>query len=259
MTPAVASMIGAGFPRADPERRSLPMKDCNHLDPAIVVEFLNSARIRATYGAVAEVIGGIAQGVSQRLGEKRPEASWIVNGDTRLPTGYAPTEMHPLLCCRDEIIRSGADLHARIVAWRDSSLVEKAVRIAVEAHSGQRQKNGLPYVLHPIGLMHAVSGPRAMMVAALHDVVEDSATTLDDLRREGFPEEVVTAVDCLTHRGDEEYDSYLERVAANELAREVKLADLVNNMDITRLPELRDKDCERLRKYHRAWTRLTRK
>lgn len=229
----------------------------------LVVQFLNATRTRATYGAVAEVIGGIAQGVAARLGEKRPEASWIVNGESGLPTGYAADQLHRCLRERDEIIASGAVLGERLRAWSaersdPSLLLEKALRVAVLSHAGQSQKDGRPYILHPLALVAAVSSPEAKMVAALHDVVEDTATTLDDLQREGFPEVVVAAVECLTHRDGEAYDAYIDRIAGNALAREVKLADLVDNMDVRRLPELRDRDLERLRKYHRAWKRLSR-
>ena len=95
----------------------------------------------------------------------------------------------------------------------------------------------------------------AKIAAVLHDVVEDSAWTLDQLREEGFSEEVIHAVDALTHREGEEYMAYVARAAANPLARLVKLADLEDNMDIRRLPVLRDKDIERIRRYHaaRSW------
>lgn len=134
--------------------------------------------------------------------------------------------------------------------------LQRALEIAVAAHRGQRQKNGLPYVLHPLTLLQAVGSVDAKIVAALHDVVEDSHWTLDELRREGFSARVLEALDRLSRRDGEDYDAYIERVGADPLAREVKLADLADNMNLRRIPELRPKDLERLDKYHRAWRRL---
>lgn len=135
--------------------------------------------------------------------------------------------------------------------------LQRALEIAIEGHKGQQQKNGLPYVLHPLTLMLEVSSTEAKIVAVLHDVVEDTHWTLEALKAEGFSEPILTAIDCLTHRGGEEYDAYIERVTSNKIAREVKLADLKDNMDIRRIPTLKESDFKRLEKYHRAWFRLT--
>jgi hypothetical protein len=94
------------------------------------------------------------------------------------------------------------------------------------------------------------------VVAVLHDVVEDSVTSLDDLRHAGFPERVVAAVDALTRRPGEPYDEAVERAARDRLAREVKRLDLEDNMDLRRIPDLGQVELERLRRYHRAWLRL---
>lgn len=136
------------------------------------------------------------------------------------------------------------------------SNLQRAIEIAVEAHKDQVQKSGLPYVLHPLALMGAVSAIDAKIAAVLHDVVEDTAWSLDDLRAEGFSPAILAAIDCLTHRDGEAYDDYIERVAGNELARTVKLADLKDNMNFRRIPELKQKDLDRLAKYHRAWFQL---
>ncbi|HIK37361.1 MAG: hypothetical protein NZ901_09025 [Geminocystis sp.] len=139
----------------------------------------------------------------------------------------------------------------------ESELLERAIEIAVAAHRHQRQKNGLPYVLHPITLMLRVSSLKGKMVAVLHDVVEDSNWTLADLEREGFPQEILEALACLTHREGESYEEYIDRISQNPLAVEVKLADLQDNMDITRLPApLSEKDWQRLQKYRLAWEKL---
>lgn len=133
------------------------------------------------------------------------------------------------------------------------SNLQRAIEIAVEAHKDQVQKSGLPYILHPLALMGAVTSVDAKIAAVLHDVVEDTAWSLDDLRAEGFSTEVLAAIDCLTHREGEAYEDYLSRVAGNDLARAVKLADLKDNMNFRRIPELKQKDLDRLAKYHRAW------
>lgn len=131
--------------------------------------------------------------------------------------------------------------------------LEKALMLAAAAHAGQLDKAGQPYILHP--LRQAVQAPtlETQILAVLHDVVEDSATTLDDLRMAGFDDEIVSAVDALTRRDGEDYFAYLRRAVANPLARVVKRLDLLDNMDLTRLPgPLSDGDIERLRRYKAA-------
>jgi (p)ppGpp synthase/HD superfamily hydrolase len=134
--------------------------------------------------------------------------------------------------------------------------LQRAIEIAVIAHQGQRQRNGLPYVLHPLTLMLAMETVPAKIVAVLHDVVEDSEWTLAQLEAEGFAPDILAALDCLTHQPDEPYEAYIDRLSENALARQVKLADLRDNMDIQRLPTLHDRDLERLRRYHQAWLKL---
>lgn len=137
------------------------------------------------------------------------------------------------------------------------SLLEEAIRICVEAHRGQVDRAGAPYSLHPLRMMFRVQTESEKIVALLHDVVEDTDWTLDRLREAGFPEEVVTAVDALTRRGDEEYDEFVRRAAADPLARRVKVADLEDNMDVRRTGMTSDEDVERFRRYYRAWRSLT--
>ena len=135
--------------------------------------------------------------------------------------------------------------------------VEDAISIAALAHKGQRDKAGAPYLLHPLRMMMRMNSEAAMMAAVLHDVVEDTDWTLERLREKGFSAEVLEAVDCLTHREGESYQEFVERVRANPLARQVKIADLEDNMNIQRMGRLGAKDLERLEKYHRAWCVLT--
>ena len=137
-----------------------------------------------------------------------------------------------------------------------NELYDKALRIAMRAHEGQKDKAGQDYVTHPIRVAERCDDLRAKVVALLHDTIEDSDVTADYLREEGFTEEIVEAVLAVTRREGEDYEAYVRRAAQNELGRIVKLADLEDNMDIRRLPELTDKDVERLRKYLRAWQEL---
>ncbi|MCG8606954.1 GTP pyrophosphokinase [bacterium] len=130
--------------------------------------------------------------------------------------------------------------------------LERAIRIAAQIHEGQADRYGSPYILHPLRVMMRCSGERAMIVATLHDVVEDSDMTLDDLRKEGFDEETVMAIDCLTKRDGEAYMQYIERVKPDPLAVKVKLADLEDNIDPTRIPVDQPLDGARLARYHEA-------
>lgn len=135
--------------------------------------------------------------------------------------------------------------------------LEDAIALAVEAHRGQTDRAGAPYILHPLRMMFRVETDAERMTAVLHDVVEDTGWTLDDLRAEGFPEEVVEAVDHLTRREGEPYDAFVRRAAEHPVARRVKIADLEDNMDVRRTGTVTGKDVERLTRYHRAWRSLT--
>ncbi len=132
----------------------------------------------------------------------------------------------------------------------------RAIAIAAKAHLGQHDKAGAPYILHPLRLMFRLPDPTARIVAVLHDVVEDSDTTLDDLRRQGFSDEAVTAVDALSRRDDETYDEFIERIAPNPLAVRVKIEDLRDNLDLTRLANLTEDGADRIRRYRKALARL---
>jgi (p)ppGpp synthase/HD superfamily hydrolase len=133
------------------------------------------------------------------------------------------------------------------------TLLEKAIEIALHAHAGQKGKDGSPYILHPLRVMARMTTDEERITAVLHDAVEDSELTLEDLRREGFPEAVIEAVRLMTHEEGIGYEDYVERLKGNPIARKVKVADLEDNSDIRRLSGIEAKDLERLRKYHRAW------
>ncbi len=139
----------------------------------------------------------------------------------------------------------------------NTATFEDAVSIAAQAHRGQRDKAGAPYLLHPLRMMLRMESEAAMTAAVLHDVVEDTEWTLNRLREAGFSEEVLEAVDCLTRREGESYDEFVGRVRTNPIARQVKIADLEDNMNVRRMSRLAAKDLERLEKYHRAWRALT--
>jgi (p)ppGpp synthase/HD superfamily hydrolase len=139
----------------------------------------------------------------------------------------------------------------------NKATVEDAVSIAARAHRGQKDKAGAPYLLHPLRMMLRMDTEAAMMAAVLHDVVEDTEWTLERLREAGFSEEVLEAVDCLTHREGESYQEFVERVRTNLIARQVKIADLEDNMNVRRMNQLGPKELERIEKYHRAWRVLT--
>lgn len=149
------------------------------------------------------------------------------------------------------------NLHDRAVG-RSSIMttLEKALLIAVQAHSSQKDRYGQPYILHPLRVMMRVKPEVEKIVAVLHDVVEDSELTLEDLKREGFSDEIVRAVDCLTKREGEPYEAHVERARQNLLALPVKIADLEDNMDPQRMGVLSDEDKKRVARYHKTWASL---
>lgn len=131
-----------------------------------------------------------------------------------------------------------------------------AIAIAAKAHADQVDKGGAAYILHPLRIMSKFHDETHRIVAVLHDVVEDSEVTLEDLRRAGFSELVVSAVDYLTRRDGESYSAFIDRCGNHPIARAVKLADLGDNADLSRIPEVTDADIARLHKYQRAWRTL---
>jgi (p)ppGpp synthase/HD superfamily hydrolase len=135
--------------------------------------------------------------------------------------------------------------------------LERAIAIAVEAHAGQKDRSGASYILHPLRVMARLSTDDEKIVAILHDVVEDTDWSFDDLRKEGFSEPILTALECVTKREGEDYEEFVKRSASNALARRVKIADLEDNMDLRRNESLAATDLERLNKYLRAWRYLT--
>jgi (p)ppGpp synthase/HD superfamily hydrolase len=132
------------------------------------------------------------------------------------------------------------------------STIEHAIALAAKAHEGQRDLSGAPYILHPLRVMLSVATMEERIAAVLHDVIEDCDWTIDRLRAEGFAEAVITAVESLTRKQDEAYENFIQRVAANPIGRRVKLADLRDNSDLSRISNPTDLDYERLEKYRKA-------
>lgn len=135
-------------------------------------------------------------------------------------------------------------------------MLDKAILIATNAHQGQTDKAGQPYILHPLRVMLSRINETERICAVLHDVIEDTDITLEYLRNEGFSEEVLYALDSLTRRCDETYDEFIGRVISNRIACNVKLADLCDNMDLTRIKKPTEEDYQRIEKYRKAAARI---
>ena len=140
----------------------------------------------------------------------------------------------------------------------EQSMVDLALSIARKAHEGQLDKAGVDYIEHPIYVASQVDTEEEKAVALLHDVIEDSLVSAEGLLQAGLPETVVTAVQVLTKKKEQDYQTYLETVKKNPLARVVKLADLKHNSDLSRLSSITEKDRERLKKYKKAIDFLSR-
>ena len=129
---------------------------------------------------------------------------------------------------------------------------KKAMKLCYEAHKDQVDKTGVPYVFHPFHVAEQMTSEASTIVALLHDVVEDTDYTLDDIANQGFGKEIVEAVALMTHEDDVPYLDYVARLKDNPIAREVKLADLAHNSDLSRLGEIDEETRQRLEKYEKA-------
>jgi len=132
------------------------------------------------------------------------------------------------------------------------STLERAIALAANAHEGQVDKAGVPYILHVLRVMLRLETVEERMAGVLHDVVEDCGWTIERLRSEGFPEAVLRGVDAVTKRDGESYESFVERAKADPIGRRVKMADLQDNSDVSRLVAITERDKARLEKYQRA-------
>ena len=139
-----------------------------------------------------------------------------------------------------------------------NEMLDRAITLAVAAHAGQTDRAGQPYILHPLRVMLAVEHPDERIVAVLHDVVEDSAVTLDDLAKVGFSATVIEAIDSVTKREGESYPQFVARAGQNMIGRTVKLADLRDNSDLNRIGQqnMTEADWDRHLKYTKAIEQL---
>lgn len=137
-----------------------------------------------------------------------------------------------------------------------TELTKKAMKLAFAAHKDQVDKSGIPYVFHPVHLAEQMESEETAIVALLHDVVEDTEYTLQDIAAMGFPQEVLEALALMTHDEAVPYMDYVVQLKGNPIARTVKLADLRHNSDLTRLDTVDEKALARIEKYKKAIAEL---
>lgn len=131
-------------------------------------------------------------------------------------------------------------------------LTKKAMKISFEAHKDQTDKSGLPYIFHPVHLAEQMTDENTTCVALLHDVVEDTDITFEQLEKEGFSKEIIDALKLMTHDKSVPYMDYVKEIKTNSIATAVKLADLRHNSDLTRLNIVDEKNMKRAEKYRKA-------
>lgn len=137
--------------------------------------------------------------------------------------------------------------------YANNTLLKKALDIATNAHKEQTDKAGKPYILHPIRVSERCNTAEERIVALLHDIIEETEITSSDLLSKGFPKQIVDAILSVTKQENENYDDFIKRCSANPIGKAVKIHDLEDNMDITRLKELTETDLQRLNKYLKAY------
>ncbi len=133
-----------------------------------------------------------------------------------------------------------------------TEMTKKALKLCFAAHKDQTDKSGMPYVFHPFHLAEQMPDEDTTIVALLHDVIEDTPYTLDDLRAMGFNEQVLDALALMTHDKRIPYMDYVAKIKGNKIARTVKLADLKHNSDLSRLNNVDEKAMKRIEKYRQA-------
>jgi len=136
------------------------------------------------------------------------------------------------------------------------SKIESAIMIAIKAHENKSDKGGSPYILHPLRIMLEMETEEEMIVALLHDVVEDSKISLKEIAKYNFDKKIISAIKVLTFSIDQNYEDYIKKISKNKLARKIKIADLIDNMNLKRLPNLDQQDFARINKYHNALKHL---
>ncbi len=134
--------------------------------------------------------------------------------------------------------------------------LEDAILLAGKAHRGRKDKAGAAYILHPLRVMLRLKTKDERVVAVLHDVIEDTKYSVEDLRKAGYSQKILQSLDHLTKRDGEEYKEFIKRVKHNPLARKVKIADIEDNLDLGRIKKLKKRDFMRIEKYRRALSEL---
>lgn len=137
-----------------------------------------------------------------------------------------------------------------------TEMTKKAIKLMFEKHKDQVDKSGMPYVFHPFHLAEQMDDEETTITALLHDIVEDTDTTFEDLRKLGFSDNVINALKLMTHDKNVDYFEYVKNISKNPIARKVKIKDLEHNMDTSRLDEVTDKDLERVKKYKKCYKYL---
>lgn len=137
--------------------------------------------------------------------------------------------------------------------------IKKALNIAYNKHNNQFDKGNTPYIFHPIHVAEQMDDENSIIVALLHDVIEDTNTSLEEIKKNGFNDEIIEALNLLTHKDNLDYFEYIKKISNNKLARKVKIADIKHNMDLTRLNEVTHEDKNRYEKYKKCLEYLEKK
>ena len=183
------------------------------------------------------------------------ERCWIEGGDAGVTHEWARKARYQHGDIESELAVRLSDVD--VTSSLNEAGLETAIALAVKTHLDQTDKAGEPYILHPLRVMFRLSSGNERIVGVLHDVVEDSEVSFNDLGKIGFSDIVIDALKAVTklpaEKGsDEGYQAFVERAGANPIARQVKIADLMDNLDVTRLEEIGEKDSRRISKYLRA-------
>lgn len=148
------------------------------------------------------------------------------------------------------------ELNEFIQKAKHSNELSKAIKTATELHAGQLDKGGNPYILHPLRVMLKMHDNTSRIIAVLHDVLEDTPFSVHDAEESEFSEVIIEALKAISRKKDESYMDFIRRCKQNELARKVKIADIEDNMDLSRIQNPKDEDYKRVKKYEKAWREL---
>jgi hypothetical protein len=226
-------------------QRSLPLENC--YDQKCGTQLLKHNKLYPEGGS-STVFSKLGDGIIIEVSAEGVFA-WRDGKSIPIPEGLTMGEIS------DGKIPTAEEI-AALTSARMATL-KRAIVIAAEAHEVMLDNAGAPYILHPLRVMMSMHTIKEMIAAVLHDVVEDSEQwTLQRLKEEGFEQNIIDALDALTKREKETYEEFIERVSSNAIATKVKVADLEDNMDITRIRRLTEKDKQRIERYHRAWRKL---